>query len=145
MPFAVEQIEVFHPLQAKGYAYVKAAVKAAAGAQRFHVAILDEAGQVCAKLHEVTLKELKDPLQHFFYYPRWIPAPLAAACKAESSGASGEKDKRQGEAKTVLKQGDKKTVLIVYSESGVTLGKALARAHAQDEVMEIKISSQKPE
>ena len=60
LPFAVEELEILHPLKPRGYAYVKAL-----GNNHFHVAILDETGLVCVKLHDVVMRELKDNLLQF--------------------------------------------------------------------------------
>jgi acyl transferase domain-containing protein/acyl-CoA synthetase (AMP-forming)/AMP-acid ligase II/ubiquinone/menaquinone biosynthesis C-methylase UbiE/acyl carrier protein len=116
LPFAVEEVEMLQPLSAHMYAYVKAN-----GPQRFHVAMLDETGLVCLKYHEVSLRALPDdPLEHFFYAPRWRSQALTATSTTGARTAS-------------------QTILIVYPTDSLGLEKALAAYHPQDDKRFIKL------
>ncbi|MEW6381554.1 MAG: SDR family NAD(P)-dependent oxidoreductase, partial [bacterium] len=144
MPFAVEEVEILHPLKSQAYAYVKAAGDHTGsnsqdinpgdcqgnhlGNRRFHIAILDEAGLVCIKLHGVALREVKDQLQQFFYRPRWVPDPSPSLSTEEIPADEG--------------MPDESTILIIYPPQGLSLAKALARAHTKDKVVEIELGSE---
>ena len=124
LPFAVERVEILHPLKARGYAYVRAD-----GRYRFNVAILDETGVVCVKLHNVAVRELKDPLQGLFYAPRWVSSPLSRVPRErEAAGEEQETDRR--------------TVLIASGPHSLGLENHLAEAHAGDQVFVVKLGSE---
>ncbi|MGD8400169.1 MAG: SDR family NAD(P)-dependent oxidoreductase, partial [Bacillota bacterium] len=109
LPFAVEEVEILHPLQEKMYTYVKAL-----GGRRYNLCMADESGLVCVKLDGVALREVKDSALNFFYLPVWRPeAVLPEPAPAETAG---------------------KSVLIIYSHPGEDLGQALAQAHVHDRV-----------
>jgi acyl transferase domain-containing protein/acyl carrier protein/SAM-dependent methyltransferase len=124
LPFAVERVEILHPVNSKGYAYVKAD-----GKYRFNVAILDETGLVCVKLHNVAVRELKDPLQRFFYTPRWASSPLSAVPGEER--AAGE-----------YPETDTRTVLVVCGPRSPGLDDGFAETHADDEVIVVRLGSE---
>ncbi|MCP4701907.1 MAG: amino acid adenylation domain-containing protein, partial [Gammaproteobacteria bacterium] len=117
LPFSVEEVEIIHPFSAKMYAYVKAS-----GSQRFQVALLDETGLVCLKLHDFSLRALPDPLEHFFYAPRWISQERKTA-KAEETATACQ------------------TILIVYPVESPGLEKALAACHPHDEIRFIQLGT----
>ncbi|MGA1790296.1 MAG: thioester reductase domain-containing protein [bacterium] len=127
LPFAVEKVEILHPLKSRGYAYVKAL-----GHNQFHVAILDDAGLVCIKLHDVALRASEDPLQNLFYSPKWMPVPLSSI-HSENMEVIGEKEKGG------------RTILIISPSLDSGLGKALREAHPKDEVMEIRLGKETKE
>lgn len=123
MPFAVGEVEIMHPVTPRGYAYVRLA-----GAHRFNVAILDETGLVCVKLHDVAVRELRDHLEQFFYSPRWIRSPLYAAQTSETETPAERREQPR-------------TILMIYPPGSFGLENTLAKAHARDEVFEIKLGS----
>jgi polyketide synthase PksN len=73
LPFSVDKVECIKPVNTKAYAYVRKD-----GEDRFNVAILDENGNVCVKLHGVSVRELKTSERHtdFYYIPQWRYKPL---------------------------------------------------------------------
>ncbi|MEW5817933.1 MAG: SDR family NAD(P)-dependent oxidoreductase, partial [Spirochaetota bacterium] len=144
VPFMVEKLEILHPLKPRGYAYVKAL-----GNHRFHVAISDEAGLVCVKLHDVVMRELKDNLQNFFYCSRWMENPLNPA-QEDKDTQDTQKDKdtqdtrkdrdTQDTQDAQDAQGNRK-VLIMYPPQSFGLEKALAEAHPKDEIIKIELGT----
>ncbi|MEW6381939.1 MAG: SDR family NAD(P)-dependent oxidoreductase, partial [bacterium] len=128
LPFAAERVEITHPLQASGYAYVKAL-----GNYRFHVAILDESGLVCIKLHEVTLRESAVQLKSFFYLPYWKQSPLKSI---QTPSHQAWQIRKTGEERGK----DRQTVLIIYPPHGLKLVELLSHFHPKDEVMRIRLS-----
>ncbi|MGA1867996.1 MAG: thioester reductase domain-containing protein [bacterium] len=119
VPFAVEKVEILHPLTPQGYAYVKAL-----GKGRFHVALLDEAGLVRVKLHEVTMREAKDDFQDFFYVPQWTEKPLLLTLHEKQLSHERER------------------VLIIYPIHSLGLEKAVISAHPEDEIIEIRLGTE---
>ena len=87
VPFAVESVEILHPPEASGYAYITTA-----GPHRFHLAISDETGRVCVKFRDVSFKVLPEPLQDFFYEPRRVRAEEEHDLMTGTRYPEGEKD-----------------------------------------------------
>lgn len=54
LPFAVDKVEVLMPVETLGYSYVQVS-----GKGRFNVAVLDAQGNICIKLSDVVLREMK--------------------------------------------------------------------------------------
>ena len=76
LPFAVEEVDILHPLDNKKihYAYAQAA-----GHDRFHVAVLDENGLVCVTLKDVVVRATHQAIQKCndsYYRPHWVRAPF---------------------------------------------------------------------
>jgi len=126
VPFSLEQIEIYQPLPATCYAYVKAA-----GPRRYHVAVTDEIGRVCVKFHDIALRELPDPLEAFFYLPRWTPKPL-------SLPPGNATDVPERPTQTLAVSDERKT-LIVYRPDSADLLKALESLHPKGRVLKIKL------
>ena len=126
VPFSLEQIEIYQPLPATCYAYVKAA-----GPRRYHVAVTDEIGRVCVKFHDIALRELPDPLEAFFYLPRWTPKPLSLP-----PGNATDVPERQT---ATLAVSDERKTLIVYRPDSADLLKALESLHPKGRVLKIKL------
>ncbi len=120
---SAEKVEIFRPLQARGYVYADSA-----GQSRFHAAIVDETGQVCVKLSHVLLGIVNDPLQNFFYAPVWH----------ERSLSGDERALRTREESGMVKR----RVLIIHPFRSLGLERALTEAHSGDEVITIKLGSQ---
>ena len=81
LPFSFDTVEFHRSPGERAFAYVRKAE----GTHRYHVALVDEQGDVCVKLQDIALRELKpatgassaeDPFARFFYAPRWVPRPL---------------------------------------------------------------------
>jgi acyl transferase domain-containing protein/NAD(P)-dependent dehydrogenase (short-subunit alcohol dehydrogenase family)/acyl carrier protein/SAM-dependent methyltransferase len=129
LPFAAAEVEQFHPLQAEGYAYVETAAE-----NRYHAAILDSRGRVCVKFHHLEPRELKDPLEGFFFTPRWKSSPLPLASLASLP---------------VSKTGNEKSapliILLLYGEEGLEVKAALVNAHPNDRLKAIRLNSGAPE
>lgn len=121
VPFAVEEVEVLHPLKATCYAHVKCV-----GKDVFNVFLSDESGVVCVKFREVNIRELNDPLQKFFYVPGW-----------ELDRLSPVQDNKYNT--TEAKGADKGTILLIYPPESLGIEKALASACPDDTVFEIKL------
>ncbi|UCH94144.1 MAG: SDR family NAD(P)-dependent oxidoreductase [Candidatus Aminicenantes bacterium] len=128
LPFSFEKVEILHPLAEQGYAYVKAADSKPG--HHYHVAVLDETGRVCVKLHDVTLRPVKEIAPGkstgevpFLYKPRWIPCPLPP----ESETRARETKKANLKENKAARQ----KVLLVYPPDTMGFEKALADAHRQ--------------
>jgi acyl transferase domain-containing protein/acyl carrier protein/ubiquinone/menaquinone biosynthesis C-methylase UbiE len=142
LPFFIEKVEILHPMGEKGYSYVKIADPQQ---HKYNVAVLDDTGTVCIKLHGVTLRELKpkntetksnkfnDPLEHFFYKPGWKSSP-------HSIPADTRKETLLTRTSGMNPEGKQK-ILIVYPSSSIGLETALADIHTQlgDEVIQIRL------
>ncbi|MCP3682244.1 MAG: SDR family NAD(P)-dependent oxidoreductase, partial [bacterium] len=133
VPFGVEEVEVLAPLTSPCYSYVKLA-----GQQRYHVAILDETGQVCIKLHDVSLREIKDVslndskgdedrFAKMFFIPKWKPAPLSST--------------QTFAPKTTENKSEKRTILIICPLESAGIEQKLAAAYSEDDVIEIKLGT----
>lgn len=125
LPFSVEKVEILQPLRKKGFAYTRLA-----GSNRFNLAILDESGTVCVKLHDVALREVGDPLEQMFYAPRWKPSPL----------------QQPGEDRSPLQPAggrEGRTVLIVHGPNDPGMTDALKQEHAGDSILEIKLGKKR--
>ncbi|MEW5803368.1 MAG: thioester reductase domain-containing protein [bacterium] len=82
LPFAIDKVEILHPLKTQGYAYVKAF-----GNHRFSMAILNETGLVCVKLHDVVMRELKTvPGSKTVQEPETVQVPEAVQGLKEVRG-----------------------------------------------------------
>ncbi|MBU8854956.1 SDR family NAD(P)-dependent oxidoreductase [Bacillus sp. FJAT-26377] len=69
VPYSVEKVEVLHPISSKTYSHVK---RERIGENHFSVDIINENGVICAKLHNIVLRSLVDPMDEAFYIPTWI-------------------------------------------------------------------------
>ncbi|HEY0946763.1 MAG TPA: SDR family NAD(P)-dependent oxidoreductase, partial [Opitutaceae bacterium] len=83
LPFCAGEITVFRPPGRRIRSYVKRA-----GAQRFHVALLDSEGRLCARVTDLQLRERRDPLERLFYRPGWRFAPSAPLTEAAAAGGA---------------------------------------------------------
>ncbi|WP_438037264.1 SDR family NAD(P)-dependent oxidoreductase [Sorangium sp. So ce204] len=119
LPFAVDRIELLRPLGQRGHLHVQAA-----GNLQFHAVISDEEGRACVKLHDVAMREAKDApaRERFFFRPGWREAPIAG----DAAGPSAAGAARQA-------------TLIVAPPQDLGLGAALAAAHPDEEVIEIRL------
>ncbi|WP_432103583.1 SDR family NAD(P)-dependent oxidoreductase [Streptomyces sp. bgisy091] len=84
LPFSLESAELLAPVPAHGYVHVRAL-----DADGFDVAVLDEAGRVCVRLGEVTVREQKDRFDRFFHEPYWSALPALPARSAQAAEPSG--------------------------------------------------------
>ena len=121
LPYSIEKLEMFHPIKNMGYTYAQIADN-----NRYHIAILDETGLVCAKLHDVTLREVKDPLETFFYALNWKEQPLAPPPRTVQSDGQ---ESAEGQ----------KRVLLIYPSNSLGIEKILADVHSTDDVFEIEL------
>ena len=118
--FAIEEAEMHRPLSADGYAHVKAM-----DSNRFHIDVLDAEGRICTRFLHVRVGEIPDPLEGFFFKPRWVPLlskPVEAAATSDASTGTG-----------------KKRILIVYSPDSLGLEKALAALYPSDRVHKVRL------
>lgn len=112
LPFAIERVDVVRPLTARVYAYIELIEQ-----DRYDVTVLNEDGEPCIRLHELTLKKVKpkDELPEFFYQPSWKPAPLAS------------RDLQQATSP--------KTVLVFNTPEASGLEEPINTLHGKDEVV----------
>jgi acyl transferase domain-containing protein/acyl carrier protein/SAM-dependent methyltransferase len=117
LPFAVERVDVLRPLTARVYAHVKLIEQ-----DRYDVTVLNESGQVCIRLRELSLKKAKpkNELPDFFYLPGWKPAPLEI-------GTSNLRNEDPAQSP--------QTVLLFQTPQASGLGKWLAALHEEDQVV----------
>ncbi|MCB0196766.1 MAG: SDR family NAD(P)-dependent oxidoreductase, partial [Anaerolineae bacterium] len=78
LPFALDALEVLTPPPAIGYAYVTR-LALQPDTARFNIALLDEGGRVCLKLHNVTIKSISPAESNWYYRPYWERQALAEA------------------------------------------------------------------
>ncbi|GAX60238.1 polyketide synthase module and related protein [Candidatus Scalindua japonica] len=71
LPFSMGEVECYHRLTSKMYAYVKKESE-----QRYHLALVNEEGQVCVKCHDFEFRPMRDPLEKLMFVPRWVREPL---------------------------------------------------------------------
>jgi acyl transferase domain-containing protein/pimeloyl-ACP methyl ester carboxylesterase/acyl carrier protein len=107
LPFAVERVEVLHPLKSKVYAYARIA-----GTSSFNVALIDEDGRVCIKFLNVVLKEAKDKYEDLYYRPVWEKSPILPQDQLVQNRTE-----------------EQKTTLIIYPEDGLEIAEIIARRH----------------
>jgi acyl transferase domain-containing protein/acyl carrier protein/SAM-dependent methyltransferase len=122
LPFAVEKVEILHPLKASGYAYVKTA-----GKDRFQIAIVDDTGLVCIKFYDLAVKELKKPRESFYYVPGWKRVPF-----------SGRPINPVGMANDRTADGQ---VLIIHPPQSFGIKNFLAESHPREEVITIRLGT----
>ncbi|MFD2168915.1 alpha/beta fold hydrolase [Tumebacillus lipolyticus] len=115
LPFAVGEVEIVQPLKPVGFAYVLAA-----GENRFHVALLDEAGQVCIKLRDVALRERREEADDFYYGTTWVQEKL-----------SPERIDRSAQAQ--------RSVLFVHSAKSFGLEKELVKLCADADIYRMRL------
>ncbi|MGY0788315.1 SDR family NAD(P)-dependent oxidoreductase [Azospirillum argentinense] len=99
LPFAVASVDILGAPPSRAFAHVRRT-----GADRYTVAVLDEAGRVSLRLQGVALREGHDPLDGLFFQPCW---------SEHQPRAAGER---------------RKAVLLVAPAGGVGVDAALAEA-----------------
>ncbi|OKP94478.1 non-ribosomal peptide synthetase [Paenibacillus sp. P32E] len=77
IPFAAERVEFFRPLTAECYAYVQRN-----GEHSFHLAILDDKGNVCVAFTELMSRGVKQPASGMYYSTQWKQAGSADSSAA---------------------------------------------------------------
>ena len=119
VPFALEKLEIFHPLRATMYSYIRKE-----GKLRYHVAILDEVGKVCVKIHGMGARPLSRSPQQFFYLPQWTLQPLGL-----EQDLSNKPD------------GGNKSILIVHPPQCLGLNRLLMAEHKDQNVYAIEMGT----
>ena len=117
LPFSVKEVEILHPLGSSAYAFARRI-----GLQRFDVCLLDQNGLVCVRFNDLCLRPLRDPLERFFYTPRWKPCPLPKHAGIEPAEHVEH-------------------VVIIYSDQSVVLADMLAAHHASANVYRILLGT----
>ncbi|RDY32904.1 SDR family NAD(P)-dependent oxidoreductase [Lachnotalea glycerini] len=84
VPFAVDKIEIFRPLQPEMYAYVRSS-----GHNRYHITILDENGNVCVRFNDYTLGEVTNISEKLYYEPVWEKKALTSKVEQRIEGKVG--------------------------------------------------------
>ncbi|MCB0208357.1 MAG: type I polyketide synthase [Anaerolineae bacterium] len=119
VPFAVERLEIVGPIPPTGYAYVTR-LAGQSDTTHFNMALLDEAGRVSVKFHNITLKAVPQPNQGWYYRPYWQREALP-----EEQSTGGE----TGEA-----------IIIVVPKGMAGLAAGLARRYPQPQVIRLLLS-----
>ena len=120
LPFGVDQIDLYRKLDSQSYAYVTSV-----GNYRYDVSLTDLNGNVCIKLHGVTLVPTKKKTviqQDFYYQPSWIESPEKCIENPES--------KKYGH------------VLIIHPAETAGLHSALAEEHPNAQIYRIQFGEQ---
>nr|ALD83702.1 tAT polyketide synthase [Sorangium cellulosum] len=120
LPFAVERIDLLRPFKEGGHVHV-----ASTGELRFSAAIVDGQGRVCARLHDVTMREGRAQASPLYFLPGWRYAPLPGG---ERAGRAVGPDRRR--------------VVIVHPGEDAWLASALAAAHGADEVILVRLGAE---
>ncbi|MGZ8245021.1 SDR family NAD(P)-dependent oxidoreductase, partial [Methylomagnum sp.] len=113
-PAAVERIEIHHTPPARCYAHAR---READG--RYQIALADESGEVCVRLHGFALKEIRLPQQDFLFTPRWEKAPAPRTESVAAPLASGP-------------------VWVIHPDSPPGFANDLAVLHGPAEVVDIR-------
>jgi len=124
LPFSVDEIQLMKPFNKRGYTYVQTL-----GEGRFNIAVLDDAGFVCLKLYEFTVRaatakavEENNALsQDFLYAPGWRHADLSPEDKSQNTGTG--------------------RTLIVYSADGAYLKKAIEESAGTQDLYGIELGT----
>ncbi|XYH98676.1 SDR family NAD(P)-dependent oxidoreductase [Sorangium sp. So ce1128] len=121
LPFSVEAVEIFGRLPRQGYAVVERLA-----ADRYDVSVVDDQGQLCIRLAELTLRPAKEPslAADLCYLPVWSPV-------ARPGGGPQRAPAEEGAG----------TVLIVGAPGGCGLEAALVRAHAGADVVQVTLGT----
>ncbi|XYH98675.1 SDR family NAD(P)-dependent oxidoreductase [Sorangium sp. So ce1128] len=120
LPFAVERIELLRPFREGGHVHVEST-----GELRFSATIVDGQGRVCARLHDVTMREGRTQAPPLYFLPGWRYAPIAGG---ERAGRAARADRRR--------------VVIVHPGEDAGLASALAAAHGADEVFLVRLGAE---
>lgn len=120
LPFNVERIELLRPLRPMMYAYAKAS-----GSNSFHVAIIDEDGNVCVKFYNFTLKEIRNKFEDLYYRLAWSKNAVIPKI--------GNID-NQGQNETNMD-----TVLIVYADDGQGIAERISANYRK--TLQLKLGS----
>ena len=81
LPFSVAALHKARQLPVAGWVHVRARDGGA-----YDVTILDEAGEACAMLDDVVVRERQDAHARFLFAPYWAPQAAAAAPRADRAG-----------------------------------------------------------
>jgi polyketide synthase PksN len=92
LPFSVEEVCVYRPLPAEGFAHVSMAP----GHLHYHIDIADSNGALCARVRDLALREIgaatvneaADALDKFFFRPHWVRELLKSGASLECPPAS---------------------------------------------------------
>ncbi|MCB0190965.1 MAG: SDR family NAD(P)-dependent oxidoreductase, partial [Anaerolineae bacterium] len=120
LPFALEKLECLRPAPTTGYAYVTRST--AKPDTAFNIALLDDAGRVCLKLHNLSLKAVTPLASGWYYRPYWEQQALPDAPSTTAQGG-----------------GD---VVLVVAKELQTLSAALADRYPQQRVVCLFLSDQ---
>ncbi|OYO87190.1 hypothetical protein CG709_14300, partial [Lachnotalea glycerini] len=85
VPFAVDKIEIFRPLQPEMYAYVRSS-----GHNRYHITILDENGNVCVRFNDYTLGEVTNISEKLYKEPGREKKAHTAKAEQRKEGKAGK-------------------------------------------------------
>nr|ASA76644.1 polyketide synthase [Pyxidicoccus sp. MCy9557] len=147
VPFAVDEVVVRRAVPAEAYAYIRRREHL-----RFDVVLVDGDGEVCVELKEVTLKELKaestakargsaqEATSREWREPAVAAAEVAAKVEGMLYVPRWDAKAVESERREWSQQGVGPRVVVVGSEQSAELEKALARAHAADGVVRVRLA-----
>ncbi|WP_437627953.1 SDR family NAD(P)-dependent oxidoreductase [Sorangium sp. So ce1151] len=121
VPASLAGVEVSRAPRGSGFIYAR---KISEG--RYHLALLDEEGQVCVKLQELRTRPLRRGARCALFLPRWVAAPGRAG-DGWRPDAGGRDEGR--------------TVVVVYPPAEQALAAALTEVHGGARVLAVRLGS----
>ena len=119
MPFSVEKVEIFRPLELNCFAYVKFISE-----NCYNVSIIDKDSRLCIQMDKVALRKAKDTQGTMLYSPLWVKTKLADTISEEGHRADTP-------------------VLIVYAHGSIELKEQLVDALDGCKIHELFLSDDK--
>ena len=120
LPFALDRLDLYRRLSPRSLVHVTRN-----GEKGFNITISDEAGQVCATLENLVVRESVDPLGSLFAMPHW-----------EACGAAQRDGDDQPVVTSVITG---QSVAIVGAPASQALQEALAESHQGDRVLRLSV------
>ncbi|WP_375758556.1 SDR family NAD(P)-dependent oxidoreductase [Corallococcus exercitus] len=124
VPFAVEEVAVRGPVPPEVYVHVRSS-----GGLRYDITLVDRDGEPCVELKEVALREWRETASEvaakaeaLLYVPKWEPAPAPVHAREWNATTQGAR------------------VVLVGHEGSAELEEALAKAHATEGVVRVRLS-----
>ncbi|MCB0195541.1 MAG: SDR family NAD(P)-dependent oxidoreductase, partial [Anaerolineae bacterium] len=91
LPFALDRLELLAPFPTRGYAYAYVTRLAEqVETAHFNIALLDDQGRVCLKLHNFTVKAIPQPEEPGWCYHLYWQQQALAAAQSKTAQATGD-------------------------------------------------------
>lgn len=115
LPFAIDRIEIYRPLEKEVYAYATQV-----GEHRFDITLTDTKGIICMEMHGVTFvsDHQSSPKHDFYYQPTWSHTPLQPVRDSDDR--------------------NERTVLFVHPSKTTGLQQAITAEHVQAKILHIQ-------